>query len=193
MVRLGIYIGVFVCEYAQFLHRADRYSRQALAFVYVLNEYRSLLVARLYAVGYYGRYGALGHDDGVDKSLALELGYERHVVVHVHKIYSPQRFWRQLGRDKKIFVIHGVGLDKLGPYAVYKFILDDWHYLSFAERQLLNHAACLLASECRVEEYEAARAGDTVVSRYDTDECVVAAGQGLNVEYAVGEPSAAAV
>lgn len=137
---------------------------QTLALVYVLNEYRSLLVAGLDAVRDDGRHGTLVDYDGVDKSLALKLGQKGHVVVYVDKIYSPQRLGRKLGGNEEVLVVNGIGLDELRPYAVNQLVLDDGHDLALAEGQLLYHTLGLLAAECRVEEDKTARTGYAVVA-----------------------------
>ena len=193
MIRLGCNVGIFVSKYSQLLDRTHGHSGQALALINILNKYRSLLLLGFDTIGDHGRSLTFIDDNGVDQTLTLKLCHESHIIIDIDQIYTPQRLGRQLCRHEEILIAHGVGLHKLGPYAVHQLILDDGHDLTLREGHLLNHTLGLLATHRGIEQNQTTRTCHTVVTRDDSNEGIISAGQGLHVEDRVGEPAATTI
>ncbi len=138
MVGRRVDIGILVCEYAQLLDLSTRYAGQSLALVYILYKYGSIFLGKVDTVGNNRRRHLFLAEDGTVKTLALELGYQRNVIEHVHQIYAPKRLLLQLGRDEEVFVADRIGLEEMGPCVLHQRVLYLGHHLAVAERYLLN-------------------------------------------------------
>ena len=137
MVGRSFVISIFISKHTECFYCTTRHTFQTFTFVYILNEYGSLLTGQINLFRNHRRYRTLHYRSRTNKTFTLKFGNQREVIVYVNQINSPQGTFIQLSSNQKIFIRQWIRLDKLRPNAIHQSVFYNRFYLTVAERQFL--------------------------------------------------------